>query len=608
MVQTAIGNVGSTGVATAAQLTSGRTTPGGDRGFAALLASYCDTMTSQAPTTQVGARTLDPLISQALFSLSAKTSPQKPLPGPKPTEPPPRAEKAADTDAQRGPNATERSDDRAAHATDRADERNPIANDDTANENVPANGAIQPSLALLQQLIAEKLAAQTSDDTSTATPATDALAQRQQLDELLQNLQQGNDPDGLAQMLERLAADPEAKEAWQSLSPEEGKQLLTELLSDKKFQARLDAMLTATATDSASSAQVATDVAAANNDAPVSTDTSEPNESQSAHEQSRSRDNTETNSTKAAVNLERHSFADSEAAARLAAAERYDSHRNGTQANAIIAELSQQTQESPDTEVTTPAPAQPAKAPDPDLAAAIEKALASRAGAPTGNADGQRPADTRVEGAHSGESVTAVAGAVRAGAGSHGSSGNSMGGFSHGGSQQAQSTAASTPTSAGAPLASTMLQSDIFRQLMDKAKLWTLGDKEKVLTVQLQPEELGRIDLSLTSKDGVVTARVATENPQVKNLLEPLTGQIKSHLESLGIRFDQLRVDVNAGTPDDSKEHSDSSNDRLTLARLARRHRNRSRVEAAEVAVTGDTTDAPIRGARTASGQIDVTA
>jgi len=90
----------------------------------------------------------------------------------------------------------------------------------------------------------------------------------------------------------------------------------------------------------------------------------------------------------------------------------------------------------------------------------------------------------------------------------------------------------------------------VFSQIVEKAHLLKGPQEVKVLTIQLKPEFLGKVNLELTSKDGSVVARIMTENSQIRDKIEEIAPQIKSHLIDQGIKLDNLTVDVSSHNPD----------------------------------------------------------
>lgn len=102
--------------------------------------------------------------------------------------------------------------------------------------------------------------------------------------------------------------------------------------------------------------------------------------------------------------------------------------------------------------------------------------------------------------------------------------------------------------------ASKAQQADLTGQIVRKIKVMMEGSQSK-MEVHLKPEHLGRVEIHLISKEGVLSARVITENGQTANLLQAGFQQIKETLEQQGIKLHDFGVDVGgnqeqAGYPD----------------------------------------------------------
>lgn len=99
-------------------------------------------------------------------------------------------------------------------------------------------------------------------------------------------------------------------------------------------------------------------------------------------------------------------------------------------------------------------------------------------------------------------------------------------------------------------------------QLLEKAEMIKTSDGKKVLSLEMDPKELGKMEMELTSKDGTVTAKISAENDLAKAKLEELAPQIKEHLNNQGINLTEITVDISSGHPDERNKHqmSDEKN------------------------------------------------
>lgn len=99
-------------------------------------------------------------------------------------------------------------------------------------------------------------------------------------------------------------------------------------------------------------------------------------------------------------------------------------------------------------------------------------------------------------------------------------------------------------------------------QLLEKAEMIKTADGKKVLNLEMDPKELGKMEMELTSKDGTLTAKISAESELAKAKLEELAPQIKEHLNSQGINLSEITVDISSRHPDERNrdEMSDGKN------------------------------------------------
>ncbi len=88
-------------------------------------------------------------------------------------------------------------------------------------------------------------------------------------------------------------------------------------------------------------------------------------------------------------------------------------------------------------------------------------------------------------------------------------------------------------------------------QLLEKAEMFKTVDGKKVLSLELDPRELGKMEMELTSRDGTVTAKISAESELAKSKLEELAPQIKEHLNTQGINLTEITVDISSRHPDE---------------------------------------------------------
>ncbi|MCR5428964.1 MAG: flagellar hook-length control protein FliK [Lachnospiraceae bacterium] len=93
---------------------------------------------------------------------------------------------------------------------------------------------------------------------------------------------------------------------------------------------------------------------------------------------------------------------------------------------------------------------------------------------------------------------------------------------------------------------------DIVYQLTEAVKV-EISPENTRLEMSLNPESLGKVNLNITSKDGVMTAQITTQNEISKVALESQLQILKENIEAQGVRVEAIEVTVAAYTFADSK-------------------------------------------------------
>lgn len=83
----------------------------------------------------------------------------------------------------------------------------------------------------------------------------------------------------------------------------------------------------------------------------------------------------------------------------------------------------------------------------------------------------------------------------------------------------------------------------IMRQLADMVKL-VKNENLTEMELQLHPASLGTVNVSLTTKGGVVTAEFTTQNETVKAAIEAQASQLQAKLEEQGVKIEAIEVSV----------------------------------------------------------------
>ena len=84
---------------------------------------------------------------------------------------------------------------------------------------------------------------------------------------------------------------------------------------------------------------------------------------------------------------------------------------------------------------------------------------------------------------------------------------------------------------------------EIVTQVVEQIKIVVKADTS-AMEIQLNPEKLGKVQLSVVSKNGQMTAHFATENEIAKNALESQMQSLKDTLQNQGLKVDAIEVSV----------------------------------------------------------------
>lgn len=84
---------------------------------------------------------------------------------------------------------------------------------------------------------------------------------------------------------------------------------------------------------------------------------------------------------------------------------------------------------------------------------------------------------------------------------------------------------------------------DVIRQVSEFTRVMYQGDTTS-MEMQLNPENLGKIYVQITAKEGVVTAHLAVQNEIVKEALENQTIQLRENMNQQGIKVEAVEVTI----------------------------------------------------------------
>lgn len=116
---------------------------------------------------------------------------------------------------------------------------------------------------------------------------------------------------------------------------------------------------------------------------------------------------------------------------------------------------------------------------------------------------------------------------------------------------------------------------DIARQVIDTVKV-TAGQQLSSIEVMLNPENLGSVHVTVTAKDGIVTAQLTAQNEQVKHALENQIVNLKENFENQGIKVDAVEVTIQShsfeaaydGNHKDNKQETHNNRHKIDISAL----------------------------------------
>lgn len=106
---------------------------------------------------------------------------------------------------------------------------------------------------------------------------------------------------------------------------------------------------------------------------------------------------------------------------------------------------------------------------------------------------------------------------------------------------------------AATPFDTSVTQTDIVRQVVDEIKL-NLSKDVTSMTLQLNPEQLGKVQIHVSTKNGVMQAQIIAETEAAKAAVESGLAVLKEAFENQDLKVDAIEVMV--GTPDYFAEES----------------------------------------------------
>lgn len=94
---------------------------------------------------------------------------------------------------------------------------------------------------------------------------------------------------------------------------------------------------------------------------------------------------------------------------------------------------------------------------------------------------------------------------------------------------------------------------DVVDQIVESIKLNSTSEL-KSMEIQLNPQNLGKVNLLVSVREGVVTAQISAENEQVRKALESQVITLKENIESQGIKVDAVEIAVQTNAFDSNQQ------------------------------------------------------
>ena len=119
-------------------------------------------------------------------------------------------------------------------------------------------------------------------------------------------------------------------------------------------------------------------------------------------------------------------------------------------------------------------------------------------------------------------------------------------------------------------------QAEILQQLVDQIRVFQGNDIQK-MEVQLYPEHLGKVQIQVAMKSGVMTAQITAETEIAKRAIESQLVQLKENFEQQSLKVDAVEVSVATSGFQSEQERQDGMNkqeERTTVRRRGLRGMN----------------------------------
>ncbi len=145
-------------------------------------------------------------------------------------------------------------------------------------------------------------------------------------------------------------------------------------------------------------------------------------------------------------------------------------------------------------------------------------------------------------------------------------------------------------------------------QQVEKALLTAARDGSKSLELQLHPAELGTLNITLTARNGEVSAIIRSERSETAEALQKQMEQIRAQLEDQGVKVD--KIEVRQGGQENSAHYDSFTDQQQSKARqeenaqkeLMERLRNLGKVRNDNTNINGTTLERNMQGMSSSAG------
>lgn len=149
---------------------------------------------------------------------------------------------------------------------------------------------------------------------------------------------------------------------------------------------------------------------------------------------------------------------------------------------------------------------------------------------------------------------------------------------------------------------------EVFEQVVEQIKV-TVTEDTSEMTMQLNPENLGKVNLSIVAKEGHITAQFVTETEVARQALESQIQQLRDTLGEQGLKVDKVEVsvsDFSFAQQNNTNAEEQKEQQRSEHAKQVHRNLNLSSLE--EVTDLTEEEELAVKIMRSNGNQIDFTA